>query len=68
MTGEDRRGVVAKVIAFFRELSVFVGQGWRNFRSYDAPLHRRVALTFRNLWRRVQLQEPCCGNFGEPGC
>ena len=57
-----------KVAEFFRELSHYVRQGRRNFASYDAPFPRKVSMTLRNLWRRVQLQGSCCGNFGEPGC
>ena len=57
-----------KIAAFFRELSQYVRQGRRNFARYDAPFPRKVSMTLRNLWRRVQLQDSCCGNFGEPGC
>ena len=59
---------MAKIFAFFRELASYVGQGWRNFMSYDAPLHRKIPMTVRNVWRRVQLQDSCCGNYGQPGC
>ncbi len=68
MSSRRPRGLVAKVLAFFRELAQYLVQGWRNFAEYDAPFFRKVRLTSRNLWRRVQLQDSCCGNHGQPGC
>lgn len=32
------------------------------------PLGEKMGKLVRNLWRRVALQQDCCGNHGEPGC
>ena len=32
------------------------------------PLREKLVKLTRNLWRRVALRQPCCGNLGEPGC
>lgn len=37
-----------------------------NWRDYDGPLAKKVALTFRN--RARAMTQGCCGHPGEPGC
>jgi len=32
------------------------------------PLPEKLFKLTRNLWRRVILQQDCCGHDGEPGC
>jgi hypothetical protein len=32
------------------------------------PLPEKLGKLARNLWRRVTLQQGCCGHPGEPGC
>jgi hypothetical protein len=32
------------------------------------PLPEKLSKLARNLWRRVILQQACCGHHGEPGC
>ncbi len=32
------------------------------------PLPEKVSKLTHNLWRRVVLRQPCCGQPGEPGC
>ncbi len=39
-----------------------------NWREYDAPLGRKLALTFRNRFRATFSIAQCCGHPGEPGC
>lgn len=39
-----------------------------NWRASDAPLRDKIAMTARNLWRRLALRQTCCGNHGQPGC
>jgi len=39
-----------------------------NWRESDLPVHRKLALTFRNWWIRIQKRQNCCGHLGEPGC
>jgi hypothetical protein len=45
-----------------------IGQSWRNFREYDAPLRSKLRMFAANNWRKVRTRRDCCGNDGEPGC
>ena len=48
------------------------GQGltafFTNFRTYDAPIHVKVALAVRNTMIKLRMHSDCCGHLGEPGC
>ena len=39
-----------------------------NWRESKLPVHKKLALTFRNQWIRVRKRQSCCGHLGEPGC
>ena len=39
-----------------------------NFRTYDAPVHVKLALAFRNTLIKIRTGSDCCGHLGEPGC
>jgi hypothetical protein len=39
-----------------------------NWRESKLPLHRKLALTFRNNWIKLRTRSDCCGHLGEPGC
>jgi hypothetical protein len=41
---------------------------FNNFRTYDAPLHVKLALTVRNNLLTIRHRSNCCGSHGEPGC
>ncbi len=46
-------------------------QSFRNFLTnldQPMPLPEKLFKLTRNLWRRVVLQQDCCGHDGEPGC
>jgi hypothetical protein len=39
-----------------------------NWRESKLPVHRKLALTFRNNWIKLRTRSDCCGHLGEPGC
>lgn len=39
-----------------------------NWRHYKGPLHKKVALTAKNEWRKIRRFKDCCDNIDEPGC
>ncbi len=41
---------------------------FNNWRTYDAPFHVKLRLSFRNTLIKIRTQSDCCGNHGEPGC
>ncbi len=41
---------------------------FRNFRTYQAPFHVKLALAFRNNFIKLQMHSECCGHPGQPGC
>lgn len=45
-----------------------VRQAFKNWRTYDGPFGKKLALTARNEWKKVVRMRPCCGHHGEPGC
>jgi hypothetical protein len=45
-----------------------LGAFFTNWRESDLPVHRKLALTFRNYWIRLRTRSDCCGHLGEPGC
>jgi hypothetical protein len=53
---------------FLRLLGEHVRNFFTNWRVYDAPLPRKLALTFRNRLRATFSVSQCCGHPGQPGC
>ena len=45
-----------------------IGAFFNNFRTYDAPVHVKLALAFRNTLIKIRTHSDCCGHGGEPGC
>jgi hypothetical protein len=42
---------------------------WRIFWASELPVHRRLVVVARNVFRRVTTPpHDCCGRPGEPGC
>jgi hypothetical protein len=39
-----------------------------NWRHYKGPIHKKVALTAKNEWRKIRRFKDCCDNIDEPGC
>lgn len=39
-----------------------------NWRHYKGPVHKKVALTAKNEWRKIRRFRDCCDNIDEPGC
>jgi hypothetical protein len=39
-----------------------------NWRESKLPVHKKLALTFRNNWIKLRKHQECCGHPGEPGC
>jgi len=39
-----------------------------NWRESKLPVHKKLALTFRNNWIKLRTRRDCCGHLGEPGC
>jgi hypothetical protein len=39
-----------------------------NWRTYDAPVSTKFALTVRNRSRALVSRSQCCGHTGQPGC
>jgi hypothetical protein len=56
------------VRGFGRELRRYAGQFFTNWREYDAPFTRKLALGFRNRLKATFSRRQCCGNLGQPGC
>jgi hypothetical protein len=54
MSQRKRRGTPAQFIT--------------NWREYDAPATKKLALAFRNRLRMTTHLKGCCGHPGEPGC
>lgn len=46
----------------------YVGEYVANWRGYEGPLGKKVALTLRNRAKALGSLKGCCGNRGEPGC
>ncbi|HTE83535.1 MAG TPA: hypothetical protein VK821_02285, partial [Dehalococcoidia bacterium] len=44
------------------------GQASAHHRTYDAPLHVKVALALRNNLLKLRSHSNCCSHYGEPGC
>jgi hypothetical protein len=53
---------------FFRLVAEHTRNFFTNWREYDAPVGRKLALTFRNRARATFSRAQCCGQSGEPGC
>lgn len=39
-----------------------------NWRTYPAPLTRKLRMAASNNWERVRRRSDCCGHPGQPGC
>jgi len=46
----------------------YVRDWFANWREYQGPLGRKLALTARNRARAYTVGKGCCGHTGEPGC
>jgi len=53
---------------FLRELGVYVGAFFTNWRTYEAPLPTKLWLTLRNRTHSIVTLKGCCGHLGQPGC
>ncbi len=40
----------------------------RNWRDYQGPLSKKIALAARNRTLATVSMKGCCGHLGEPGC
>jgi hypothetical protein len=40
---------------------------WSNFAG-PRPWTEKIALFFKNSWRKISHFQSCCGRPGEPGC
>lgn len=49
-------------------LKKYLDDFFTNWREYDAPVHRKLALTARNRLLSTGRLRECCGHPGEPGC
>jgi len=56
------------VARFFELVAEHTRNFFTNWREYDAPLGRKLALTFRNGARATLSKAQCCRHPGEPGC
>jgi hypothetical protein len=56
------------VARFFELVAEHTRNFFTNWREYDAPVGRKLALTFRNRARATFSRAQCCGHPGEPGC
>ena len=45
-----------------------LGVFFTNWRESKLPLHRKLALAFRNNWIKLRKRQSCCDHPGEPGC
>ena len=45
-----------------------IGAFFSNFNTYDAPLHVKLRLAWRNTMIKMRTHSDCCGHLGEPGC
>jgi hypothetical protein len=36
--------------------------------SAPMPIHKKIALLFRNNFTKIRKGQSCCGHYGEPGC
>ncbi len=45
-----------------------LGAFFTNWRESQLPVHKKLALTFRNNWIKLRKRQSCCGHLGEPGC
>jgi hypothetical protein len=48
-------------------LGTYVRSFFTNWSSSDAPLPKKIALTFKNRGIAT-VKGGCCGHHGEPGC
>ncbi|HZA60126.1 MAG TPA: hypothetical protein VE754_00400 [Actinomycetota bacterium] len=47
----------------------YVNDAWRNWKTYDGPLIKKLGLAIRNrAIATTFIRGGCCGHVGEPGC
>ena len=50
------------------DMRKYISDYARNWREYEGPLAKKLALAARNRTRAMASMKGCCGHRGEPGC